>query len=197
MRCLFMNRTEFKEATEKAISILEKINYCGEGFVSTDDIINAVAEVTNTDITFSYLSFSKEGFEDDYGAMMCVYKAKGIEKQKAKIILNNDKDSKFMRFSLMHELGHLITKHYTIEDDDSEYTVSAHIQYNITSLPKEVYKDNIYLLNEQIANVFALQVLMPSEAFSRQMFKNTKFQGVADHFGVTADAVRSRALLGC
>lgn len=192
-----MEKSILKEIDQKANAVISRIHYNGEGLVSTDRIIQAVSEITDTDISFSYASFSELNVPNgnDVGAMMQVRKASNGRKQTANIILNSDKDLKFRRFSLIHELGHLINKNYTIEEDD-EYTLSAHIQYNVTSFSENQCKQNPVIESEERANIFALKVLMPTEAFIDQVLNKNSFLAIADFFGVSEDAVRSRALLG-
>lgn len=195
MRYYFMN-DEFKIATEKANAVIEKLP-CNSGFIKTEQIISTVSDLLSvpTRIDCFYTSFSKSKIDDDYGAMMCVIKD-GEQGQVATIVVNSDKDIRFQRFSLIHELGHLITGHYTATDNENRYTVSTHIKYDITSIKEEDCKESKILKNEQIANIFALKVLMPYETFMQQLFEHDDFQSIADFFGVTKDAVRSRFLLG-
>lgn len=195
----FMNEEVRKEIRGKSEKIISKLNYNNDGMVSTDSIIKAVSEETNTDISFSYASFEKlkvpSGF--DIGAMMCVQNEKDSNgRRKATIILNSDKPVKFRRFSLVHELGHLVNDKYTISKDGKVYTLSAHIQYNIFSFTDEQCAADRVIESEQQANIFALHVLMPSKAFKAQVLSSDSFSEVADYFGVDEDAVRSRALLG-
>lgn len=199
MRYYFMDE-EFKIATEMANAVIKKLSYSNDGLVETKQIISAVTSLISikTDIDCFYTSFSEADINSDYGAMMCVVKNKDgcEENQTATIVVNSDKDKKFQRFSLVHELGHLITGHYTATDNENRYTLSTHIKYDITSISEEACRKSEALKNEQIANIFALKVLMPYDAFSKQLFEHNDFQSVADFFGVTKDAVRSRSLLG-
>ena len=195
----FMDEKIRNSIREKSKNVISKLNYNDDGMVSTDSIIKAVSEETNTDISFSYASFEnlKVPSAFDIGAMMCVQNEKeGENRRKAAIILNSDKSVKFRRFSLAHELGHLINNNYTISDDDKEYTLSAHIQYDIFSFTDEQCNKDPVIESEQRANIFALHVLMPSEAFKARVLSSDSFSEVADYFGVDEDAVRSRALLG-
>lgn len=195
MRYYFMN-SEFAIATEKANEVIKKLRYHNDGLVRTEDIIEIVAELANAEIECFYMSFAHAKIADNYGAMMCVMQNDNEHKKNATIIVNSDKDIKFQRFSLVHELGHLITDRCTIVDDENRFTMSAHIQYDITSISEEECKKNAYVKNEQIANIFALRVLMPNSAFKEQLFDSDDFKSIAEFFGVTKDAVRSRALLG-
>ena len=114
----------------------------------------------------------------------------------ATIVLNADTDTEFQRFSLLHELGHLVTFNGDEPIDSSNYILSTHINYNVTSIPKEKYDKNKYLLKEQIANIFALRVLMPSNQFYEKMLELKDISAVAKFFGLTKDAVISRMMIG-
>lgn len=194
-----MNR-ETLTAIDRAVdAVISKLDYRVEGYVDTDSIIRAVSELTNTKISFGYASFSKFKIPSvsDYGAIMCVTKADGSSgQQTAQIVLNQDKDLKFRRFSLVHELGHLATGKYNVEETSNRYMLCAHIQYNITAIPEEEYENKPFLEAEEIANIFALKVLMPTKIFAQRMFELKNISEVADCFGVTEDAVCSRSLLG-
>lgn len=193
-----MNKEVIQQITEKANQVLEKVNYNGIGLVSTDKIVSAVSQLTNTSITYSDVSFSKIDVPGamDIGAMMCVIKASGKRKQTASILINSDKDIKFRRFSLIHELGHLINNSYTTASSNNEFTLSTHIRYDVTSFTDEACRKDPVLESEQKANIFALRVLMPTEALINQIQSKDSFFQIADFFGVSEDAVRSRMLLG-
>jgi Zn-dependent peptidase ImmA (M78 family) len=68
---------------------------------------------------------------------------------------------------------------------------------DITSIPKEVLDDpnKAFLVDEQIANIFSLLVLMPQDAFIRALKNYDKISDIAKLFGVEPDAVKSRMLL--
>lgn len=163
-----MNEQIRKDIRKKSEQVISKLNYNNDGMVSTDSIIKAVSKMTNTDISFSYASFEnlKVPSASNIGAMMCVQKRKNKgSRETATIILNSDKSVKFRRFSLVHELGHLVNQNFTTSTDGKEYTLSAHIQYNIFSFTDEQCAADPLIESEQQANIFALHVLMPSEAF--------------------------------
>ncbi len=197
MRYLFMDKRIMTEIDNAVQNVLNEMGYNGFGKVSTDDIVAAVSKITNSTIDSYYVPFSEIKEEcKDFGAMMRVTKDKEESNQKVTILLNDEKDIKFRRFSLIHELGHLVIDRHTTVVDDKNYKLSAHIQYNITNFPEEFYSNNKVLLNEQEANIFALKVLMPEETFkSKLMNENDSLEDIASYFGVSEEAVRSRILL--
>lgn len=196
---IYMLPREKLAVIDKAVdSIAKKLVYRDGVFVETDSIIQAVSDYTKTKISFSYASFSTLIPKTaNYGAIMCVTKwNEGAHKQHAQIILNDEKDLKFRRFSLVHELGHLATGEYNLEEKENQFMLCAHIQYNITAIPEKVYQDDPFMEAEEIANVFALKILLPTERFAKKIFELKDISAVADSFGVTEDAVCSRSLLG-
>ena len=81
-----------------------------------------------------------------------------------------------------------------INESDKHFVVSMHINSNITSF--EITKNSSqYEIDEQIANIFALLVLMPSRVFTTvyDLLQDKKM--VAEYFDVEEDAVESRLKL--
>ena len=193
---------KLKVAYEKSNEIIKLLSYDDNDMISTQDVINIVEKHYCPSIIVQSTSFSKIGISEGYGAMMStVLDDTGCKPIKATIVLNSDNDEKFQRFSLMHEIGHLITRAWDKEDiqrtdANTQFIVSTHIDYNITNIPEKLYKNSVYLTNEQIANIFALRVLMPSEQFFEKMKQKKISLEVAKFFGLTEDAVISRMMIG-
>ena len=206
MKNWIMEDARFESAYTKARSVLGKIN-CESGYmVSTESIMRAVQELTQTRILYSKFDFSKlaagSGYEKqicNMGAAMSVERKilfDGKEEKTAYVLLNEKETPEMIRFSLVHELGHLMTE-CGMEDQEEGYKISAHIDMDITSIPKEVLDDpnKAFLVDEQIANIFSLLVLMPQDAFIRALKNYDKISDIAKLFGVEPDAVKSRMLL--
>ena len=124
--------------------------------------------------------------------MMCVSNEKSG--RRASIFLNERETPEMVRFSLVHELGHLMTIDW---DSLDEYHISTHIDMDITSIPQELL-DNPefeFLAEEQKANIFALMVLIPYDSLMRALSKYNSLAGVAKFFGVEKSAVISRLML--
>lgn len=191
----FMNDVRFNIAFEKSNEILEKIDTENNKMIDTQQVIDAVSEVTKTEIYVLKADFSGIENAGRYGAMMSVVERE--KKRKATIILNSDEniDDKFRRFSLIHELGHLITDKANVQVDvdekNTKFTLSTHIDYNLSHIDKEKY-ENPFLLNEEIANIFALRVLLPLKPLMDEITKLKDLKKVAAHFGVPEEAVNSR-----
>lgn len=180
-------------AKEKAIEVIEKLKYDGSDMIDTDRVKEIVSEMTGINISVGRTSFSNlDGDNRKFGAMMRV----NSEEKEAYIILNNDVDPRFRRFSFVHELGHIITNKYNFLVNDKQYTISAHINYDVTSIDIKDSEEDSYLINEQIANVFALLVLMPGNFFVNKLKALDSINDTAEFFGITSEAVLSRIRLG-
>lgn len=193
----YMFNDKLKVAYTKSDELCKKLNYKDERMISTQEIIETAKQNYCRKIDIGYASFFSLGIKRPYGAML---KAKVDNNQnpfEAHIILNSDVDARFQRFSLLHEIGHLVTRAWNFDADTSnDFVVSTHIDYKITSLSEEEYENNFYLTNEQIANIFALRVLMPNEQFFKKIMDYNNIGEVAQFFGLTEDAVLSRMMIG-
>lgn len=175
-----------------------------KGMIDSEKVINAVAARVGCKIEVSLLPFSTlqgKVHEDIFpqvencGAMMLTT-IDGSEKV-ADIVLNEDKGPEFQRFSLIHELGHLSTADNiaTLFHADNDYVVSTHIDYKVTSIKRDMYEHNDFLRKEQLANIFALRVLMPRKAFYDAVKRFDSITEVAKCFGLSKAAAVSRIML--
>lgn len=198
---------EFDIAFEKAALINKGLTarVQGECFVSLDDIVAAVKQVSHfSRISVNRQPFSKLELPDKFkksGAMLStmtsVNEATQEEEKVAHIIINSDYNASMQRFSVAHELGHLITEipNFRYEEiDDGKFTISTHINPDITYIPEELCKKNKYLVAEQVANIFALLVLIPDNIRIRDI-KSKGIDQLVEKYGVTEDAIYSRMLL--
>jgi Zn-dependent peptidase ImmA (M78 family) len=179
-------------------------------FVPLEDIIDAVKQVSHyDDIILTRASFLKLKISNDAdkklvstcGAMLSTMSRKNpVTKQMeqiANLIINSDFDANMQRFSVAHELGHLITDipNFSYEEiDDGQSTISAHINADITYISEEECEDNKYLVAEQVANIFALLVLIPYDIKIKDILE-TGVKTLREDYGVTEDAIYSRMLL--
>lgn len=203
---------EFEIAFEKAKQITEILAAKDKSsdFVALDDIISAVLQVSNySEITVNRRSFSQLKLPKDmknpiiptHGAMLSTRTksnpSTGKQEQVANLIINSDYSANMQRFSVVHELGHLITNipNFTYEQiDDGRFTISAHVNADITFIPEEICVQNKYLIAEQVANIFALLVLIPRN-IRIQDIMNIGIDKLTERYGVTEDAIYSRMLL--
>lgn len=199
-------REEFKEAYRKAKLIADKLQQHPENLcemIRTADIIDAVEKHLDIDIKFTTFDFSqfstakknRKGLSlETFGAAMCTEKDSDGKKH-ATILLNQKENAEMQRFSLVHELGHLMMQDSTNIDG---YKISTHIDMDITSIPNEVLDkhENAFLIEEQQANIFALLVLLPYDALKKQLEIKDSIESVAKFFGVERSAIVSRMALG-
>ena len=199
---------EFEIAFEKAKQITEILAAKDKSsdFVALDDIISAVLQVSNySEITVNRRSFSQLKLPKDmknsiiptHGAMLSTMTksnlSTGKQEQVATLVINSDYSANMQRFSVVHELGHLITNipNFTYEEiDDGRFTISAHVNADITYIPEEICVQNKYLIAEQVANIFALLVLIPRN-IRIQDIMNIGIDKLTERYGVTEDAIYS------
>ena len=206
----------FRIAYDKSDEFLSRVDNT-DGMISIAEALDCAKRFYCPEIYLLQDSFKKLDICDSYGAMMLATfkpmlstssKSKKnssdgnvseIRATEATIVLNSDKDVLYQRFSAFHELGHLVAidhntagKRYIAPN----FIISTHINYNITSISPKEYNESNYLLNEQIANIFALRVLMPTAIFYLKVRELNNITLVAKFFGVTEDAVMSRMKVG-
>ncbi len=200
---MYWNMPDYQIARDKAAEILKMIPYDPEEMIRTNDIIKAVEKKLNVDVKFTKFDFAalnSGGRRSSFarcGAMM--YISNGKNGRKAAILLNEKETPEMVRFSLVHELGHLVTTDW---DALKTCHVSMHVDMDITSIPDKLLKESkdndakhSYLVNEQIANIFALLVLIPYDSLMKAISKYKSIEAVAEFFGVERNAVVSRLML--
>jgi Zn-dependent peptidase ImmA (M78 family) len=185
----FMEKDLILKAREKAADILGAISYNGSGMVDTKKIIDHISSKKGK-ISVLESNFEKIKRIKDFGAMMYYQKNEDSESF-CEIYLNNKFDPIFKRFSLAHELGHLCLQDFT----PGKMIVSTHINYSLTYIPSSLCDDDEFLKKEELANVFALELLMPTKHFLDVLNKTQSFKETANFFGVTVDAVNSKMFL--
>lgn len=195
----FMKSEQIKLVREKAAAVLKEIDYQRGKMISTTAILKAVEKLTGIDVKIKEFDFSKlaEISKDNerfarYGAAMYV-SPEGVDRE-ARVLLNSKETLEMQRFSLVHELGHLMMN--TLTPVDKKYLFSTHIDMDITNISDEELKDNDFLVGEQMANAFALIVLIPYESLLTTMKKYDSLEEVAKIFGVEKNALLSRILIG-
>lgn len=209
---MFMVSDKYRIAFEKAkaINSILATSPRESGFISLDDITAAVKEVSGyAEIFVTRQSFSKlklpKNYKNDpmrrYGAMLSTMTRENTETEVpekiAYLVVNSDNSADMQRFSVAHELGHLVTDlpNFTYEEaDDGLFTISAHINPDITYLPDAVCEKDDYMTAEQVANIFALLVLVPNDLRIRDI-RDIGVEELAKRYGVTEDAIYSRMLL--
>ncbi len=187
---------EFKIAFEKAREVNQKIHRQENDFVELSEITEVVKQVSDYDeIRVDFRDFSAIKGLTNVGAMLSTQDKNG--KKTADILVNSSNSAKIQRFSMVHELGHLITgiPNYQYETpNDGKFTVSSHINSDVTFISDEQCKKDSYLMAEQIANIFALLVLIPDDITIKKLAEESE-EKLSSQYGVTSEAMYSRMLL--
>lgn len=189
-----MVRESYKIAERKAQELLKELSP-DFGMVDTDKIVELVQEKTNYNVKVYKTDFSRLGIKEieDFGGLISIIKKKQLSSNgQAAIYLNSKNSPQMMRFSLMHEVGHLVTAIDSLEEGKAY--ASPLISADITYLNEERIKNNAFLEKEQAANIFALSILMPKELFQVATRQYT-VEKLSNIFGVTEEAVLSRFLM--
>lgn len=184
----FMFKEEFKIAYESSDTLLSLLSPIAEGMINSSQAISIIERLLDCSINVIPVEFPMS--EASYGAKMKTEISTNCKKV-ATIELNTLHSSVFQRFSLFHELGHLMTDP-SLFNTSNGFILSTHIDYNVTSI-KDV--SDSFLLHEQIANIFALRVLMPYDIFYKKLDELNDLKKIANFFGLTKDAVLSRIML--
>ena len=192
----FMSR--FELAYQKAYEVLDSMSHQFKMVVSTTDVLKTVEKLKNIDIKYAEFDFAK--LDDDsskerysrYGAAM--YVSPEGENREAQILLNSRETIEMQRFSLVHELGHLMLDNMYQNDDG--FLFSTHIDMDITSISDSDMEGNDFLIGEQAANIFALLVLIPDALLLKAIKIYDSLDEIAKAFGVEKSAVVSRIMLG-
>lgn len=190
--------SRFELAYQKAYEVLDSMSHQFKMVVSTTDVLKTVEKLKNIDIKYAEFDFAK--LDDDsskerysrYGAAM--YVSPEGENREAQILLNSRETIEMQRFSLVHELGHLMLDNMYQNDDG--FLFSTHIDMDITSISDSDMEGNDFLIGEQAANIFALLVLIPDALLLKAIKIYDSLDEIAKAFGVEKSAVVSRIMLG-
>lgn len=194
----WLMREEFKKAYKKAQDVLKLIHADDNKMVRTADIVSCVEKELDIDVKFKNQNFSiikdmenNAGRFSNYGAAMCV--KQDNDKKTAFVLLNDKETPEMKRFSLVHELGHLMLDSNIF---DGKYKICTHIDMDILSIPDKILEKREYefLVDEQAANIFALVVLLPYAGFKKAIDRED-IQTIANRYGVNTNAVISRLLI--
>lgn len=201
---MFIMLPGFKIAVEKAKEVKALLPEASVEFVALADIVDVVEKLSGYEIRTTYMDFSKliksDSEVDDSiirqaGAMLSTVEEGN--KKIAFLIVNEAKSPQQQRFATVHELGHLITKipNYSyVYNEERKFTISTQINADITYISNEKCKSDKFLMAEQVANIFALLVLIPEDLTIQRMV-NDGVQSLSKEFGVTEEALYSRLLI--
>lgn len=174
---------------DKVKAVLGKIDSDKSKMISTEKIQKAIEELSNCKIRIFSVSF-KKALGNEYKNFGAVTNLETNGKNVYKIFINSDNDPIYQRFSLVHEFGHIALNAPSYQNGD--IIVSTHINYKITHIKEAISKGDEVLKNEELANIFALCVLMPEKEFLNNIVLKSGYDEVAKIYGVTEEAVESR-----
>lgn len=184
-----MKKEDLDFILKEVESIVSNID-CEDFMMNTDKCIEQVSKNKNVKIAVRKVDFSFDDEVKDCGAFMQLKSNNG--QNTAIILLNSSKDAIFQRFSLMHELGHIVS--YDFGSNNKIYNC-AHIRYTLNYISDDICEKNKELYEEQKANIFALELLMPRKKFYEVCQEKNSIIEIAKVFGVAKEAVESRLKL--
>lgn len=201
---MFKMLNEFNVAIEKAKEvngILKEQGYY-DCYIPLSKIVAVVKQCSNYDIIedclidFSKIVNNNKFNVSDAAAMLSTHEKD--DKREAKIFINDRKNRKIQRFAMVHELGHLITSvpNYQYEiPNDGRFTLSTLVSPDVTLISDKDCQKNKFYMAEQIANIFALLVLIPENIKISDLSSLNKIEELSDKYGVVSEALFSRMLL--
>lgn len=185
----------FCTAYDRSDEVLVNIPIGMDSLVDVNDVLDFVRRKYCPDLVVYSRSFaglgSAAGPCDTCGAMIRI-----DGRENTVIVLNSDLNSYFQRFALVQQIGHLLTLPPDVELDPDSYNVSTRIHYDLTAISQEEMESDRYLLREQVANVFALRVLMPGSQFFRKIRELDSVERTAQFYQLPPEAVVSRMMTG-
>jgi len=199
--------TAFKAAQKINKLLVDLYGIMDETYVDLNILVECVRQFADyASIRIRTQSFSallknlpalnnSKGSKYSYGAMLSTTEQNG--KKDATIVINSDYSPEIQRFSVAHELGHLITEvpNFVYETaNDGSFTLSAYTNPDITFLQEQQYLHNNYMVAEQVANIFALLVLIRKDIRIKDL-TDLGVQKLSAQYGVTTEAIYSRMLL--
>lgn len=194
---LFCN-DNLKIAYERSDEIIRNVPYDPNRMIDTDLILGHVRRTCCPIVELYIVSFTKiqSGIIPAYGCGAITRIEFDAGLKSAIIALNSDMPAQIQRFSLMQQIGRLVTLPQDAHLDPDIFHVRADINYDLLGIKGEELAGSRYFLLEQIANIFALRVLMPSEQFFRVIRRLRDIQTAAVFFGVLEEAVIARMMIG-
>lgn len=109
------------------------------------------------------------------------------------IYVNTKHQVKRMRFTLAHELAHYFNDKEYLESNGEIKDTTKHSQKWLFRAEGKANNDPAMRRMDVRANKFAADLLMPEAHFVQQWLESSNVESVANHFGVSADAVKIRA----
>ena len=113
------------------------------------------------------------------------------EKNQFTIAINSLLMPTFQRFAIAHELGHIALNHMSSESR----MLSFLIKYDLDDIPMDLCKSDSYFMNEQSANAFALELLLPN-VDNDDVVQYGGIEKTALKYNVSEEAVKAKIKKG-
>lgn len=179
---MFTMKENYRDAVEKAQVVIEKLG-TDIAVVDTAKVVSIVEKETGYRIDLYSADFSIVDM-DQYGAFVDIVPDSNGTGKIAEIFINSLTTIQQQRFSLVHELGHLIL-------GDVSNGARVHNNKDISLLDDSEVGIDESSIEEQRANIFALLVLMPRITFQQKIRTKGTLE-LSNQFMVTEEAVFNR-----
>lgn len=155
---------DYKKAVNMAVSLIKEFNKTNKGKIDLDEIAEKFKiEILESDdeLLYGILEYFTEKILIDGITITGLYIRGELAKQigqsgSGMILLNKNMISYRKRYSIAHQLGHIILEHFK---DKELFVLTRHINKSI---------------EEKEANAFAEELLMPMNYISNYIFENNK-----------------------
>lgn len=194
----FFCNDNLKIAYERSDEIIRSVSYDPDRMIDTELILEYVRQTYCPVIQLYTVPFTeiRSGIISAHGCGAITRIIFDSELRSAIIAVNSEMPSAVQRFSLMQQIGRMVTLPPDAHLDPDIFHVRADIKLDLSGITEEELAGSRYYLREQIANIFALRVLMPSCQFFQTMRRLRDIQTAAAFFGVTEETVIARMMIG-
>ena len=194
----FFCNDHLRIAYERSDEIIQSVPYDPDRMIDTDLIVEHVRRTYCPVIQLYNVPFTeiRSGIIPAHGCGGITRFDFDSRLRSAIIAINSEMPSAVQRFSLMQQIGRLVTLPSDAHLYPDIFHVSADINFNLLGITEEELAGSRYFLREQVANIFALRVLMPSVQFFRSMRQLRDIQTSAAFFGLAEEAVIARMMIG-
>lgn len=185
----------YASAFEAANKVLAYTSRGTDGFVESQSIINAVKSISG----YSNIGLNIQSFKslDCNNAVSLLNINKKDNEYSAKILINSDVPPKMQRFALAHELGHILTNAIDLDyitPNDGKFTISSMVSPDVTLISNDQSSENKFILAEQLANIFAILVLVP-DTMNIKTLSSVDIDTLLSRYGVTSETIYSKLIL--
>lgn len=194
----FFCNDNLKIAYERSDEIIRSVSYDPDRMIDTELILEYVRQKYCPVIQLYTVPFTeiRSGIISAHGCGAITRIDFDSVLRSAIIAINSEMPAPVRRFSLVQQIGRLVTLPPDAHLDPDIFHVRADIKLDLSGITEEELAGSRYYLQEQIANIFALRVLMPSGQFFQAMRRLRDIHTAAAFFGVTEETVIARMMIG-